>query len=136
MRNYRQENHCSQNRGDITTVSMKSYIKRIKLSNLGSRVLVVIGYSGHEQFLFYFILFYFLTLQEFCFLFLFFWTIKRHMILQSHYMSHDVISQAQKVVEGSRRSCQSTCIQHGDLEINMRKKHKYKSRVNYQQHGP
>jgi len=35
------------------------------------------------------------------------------------------------VVEGSGRLCQGTCIQHGGLEVNMRKKHGYKGRVNY-----
>ena len=43
---------------------------------------------------FYFILFYFSNFIWilFFFSFLFFWTMKRHMIFQSHEMSHDVTS--------------------------------------------
>ena len=49
----------------------------------------VMGYFGHEQFLFSFS-FIFLLYRDF--VFFFFWTMKRHITLQSYDMSHDVIS--------------------------------------------
>jgi len=35
------------------------------------------------------------------------------------------------VVEGPGRGCQGTCIQHGGLEVNIRKKYGHKGGVNY-----
>ena len=35
------------------------------------------------------------------------------------------------MMEESRREYQGTYIQHGNLEVNMRKEHGYKGRVNY-----
>ena len=58
--------------------------------------------SEHGQFLFYFILFSDFIGILFSFFFSF-WIMKRHVTLQSHDMSHNVMSQAQKVIEGSRR---------------------------------
>ena len=38
MRDYKQESHYSQDRKNVTIISMESYVKRIKLSNLESKV--------------------------------------------------------------------------------------------------
>jgi len=38
VRDYRQESHYSQDRRDITVISIESHIKEIKLSDLGSGV--------------------------------------------------------------------------------------------------
>ena len=51
----------------------------------------VMKHFGHELFLFFLLFSDFIRILFF-FLFLFFWTMKRHVTLQSHEMSHDVMS--------------------------------------------
>jgi len=41
MRDYIQEIYYSQNRKDIAIVSTESYIKKIKLSNLENKILII-----------------------------------------------------------------------------------------------
>ena len=76
----------------------------VQSSLLSSLVLTLIQSSLLQNILntnnFYFILFYF---SDFILFYFYFWTMKRHVTLQSHDMSHEVTSQAQNIVEGFQK---------------------------------
>ena len=40
MKNYKKENYSSQNKENIVVIPIDSYVKRIKFSDLGSKILI------------------------------------------------------------------------------------------------